>query len=406
MKKFYQDLCKEILHTLCVEIQDRSVGSPGNRQATRYFEEMIAGFGWETRRSEFSALDWEDRGAELKTEEGCSWEVFVSPYSRGASLQEELVVVTDMQDLKEKHLKGKIVLLLGNIAGEQIMPKHFVFFNPKEHQELVSALEEKAPAALITATGRNPSLAGGLYPFPMFEDGDFLIPSVYMTDQEGEKLQAYEGKRVTLQANSVLKPGKGAQLTASKGSPDRERIVISAHIDAKKGTPGAIDNATGVAILLLLANMLKDHQGPNSLEIVPFNGEDYYAASGEMLYLAENEGRFDQIGLNINVDGVGYKQGKTGVSSYNLPDDWITSIDTVLRGYAGLKSSSPWYQGDHTIFLQQGVPALAVTSVFFQENPEVPLITHTPQDDLSMVNLDRVVETAYALEELIGTLAV
>jgi aminopeptidase YwaD len=123
--------------------------------------------------------------------------VFISPYSRGASLQEELVVVTDMQDLKEKHLKGKIVLLSGNIAGEQIMPKHFVFFNPKEHQELVSALEEKAPAALITATGRNPSLAGGLYPFPMFEDGDFLIPSVYMTDQEGEKLQAYEGKRVT-----------------------------------------------------------------------------------------------------------------------------------------------------------------------------------------------------------------
>lgn len=36
-------------------------------------------------------------------------------------------------------------------------------------------------------------MMGALYPFPLFEDGDFDIPSVYMTDVEGERLAAYAG---------------------------------------------------------------------------------------------------------------------------------------------------------------------------------------------------------------------
>ncbi|MBK9392004.1 MAG: M28 family peptidase [Bacteroidetes bacterium] len=32
-------------------------------------------------------------------------------------------------------------------------------------------------------------------------------------------------------------------------------MVVTAHIDAKKGTPGAIDNATGVIVLLLLSEL-------------------------------------------------------------------------------------------------------------------------------------------------------
>ena len=37
-------------------------------------------------------------------------------------------------------------------------------------------------------TDRNPELVGALYPFPLFEDGDFDIPSVFMTGDEGLRL--------------------------------------------------------------------------------------------------------------------------------------------------------------------------------------------------------------------------
>ena len=62
-------------------------------------------------------------------------------------------------------------------------------------------------------------------------------------------------------------------------------IVFCAHIDAKKDTPGALDNATGIATLLALSKLLTEYSGSLCIEIVAFNGEDYYAASGQMQYL-------------------------------------------------------------------------------------------------------------------------
>ncbi|MEZ4997668.1 MAG: hypothetical protein R2758_09480 [Bacteroidales bacterium] len=41
---------------------------------------------------------------------------------------------------------------------------------------------------MIGATGRSSALAGGVYPFPLIEDGDFDIPSVY--DRRGGKQTA------------------------------------------------------------------------------------------------------------------------------------------------------------------------------------------------------------------------
>jgi hypothetical protein len=49
---------------------------------------------------------------------------------------------------------------------------------------------------IIAATSRSPELAGALYPFAWIEDGDFDIPSVYMTDEQGARLAAYVGKAV------------------------------------------------------------------------------------------------------------------------------------------------------------------------------------------------------------------
>ena len=96
-------------------------------------------------------------------------------------------------------------------------------------------------------------------------------------------------------------------------------MVVCAHIDAKQGTPGALDNATGVVVLLLLAELLQDYSGKLGLEIVALNGEDYYSAPGEILFLRENAGKFGEIVLAINMDGAGYNQGNTAYSLYDCP---------------------------------------------------------------------------------------
>jgi len=393
---------KTVIHMekLCRSITDRSVGSEGNRQATGYFEEVLSATGWTTISQEFTAMDWEDGGARLEIDDH-NFQVRVSPYSLGCTETAELASASNLSELEGGYFEGKILLLRGEIAREQLMPKNFIFYNPEEHQRIVSLLEQSKAKALIAATGRNPALAGGLYPFPLIEDGDFDIPSVYMTEEEGRRLLPHVGKRVTLQSASKRIPGRGCNIMGKKGADQPERIVVTAHIDAKKGTPGATDNATGVTVLLLLAELLNDYSGNTQIELVAFNGEDYYAVPGQMQYISENRHRFEEILLNINIDGAGYHEGKSTFSLFDLPDGIEEKCLQIIEQYPDIKTGIPWPQGDHSIFIQYGRPAIAVSSEWFTENADSQNVTHTPRDDLDIVDYRKIVVIAEALNELI-----
>jgi len=388
--------CSAYLQTLCDEIPDRSVGSEGNRLSTDFFKNEISSFGWDTDIDGFEAIDWEDGGAKRQVG-GLSLEGFVSPYSPGCDMEEELINVSSIEELKGVDIEGKVLLLHGEIAKEQLMPKNFVFYNPEEHQQIISLLEKGRPKAIISATGRNAALAGGVYPFPLIEDGDFDIPSVYMTEDEGRKLLPYAGKKVILKSISKRISAKGYNVMARKGGDSHQRIVITAHIDAKKGSPGAIDNATGVVVLLLLADLLEDYDGNKQIELVALNGEDYYAVPGQMLYIRKNRDRFKEILLNINIDGAGYKEGKTALSFYGLPEEIEKNAKYILKDYQGIIEGSQWPQGDHSIFIQNGCPAIAVSSDWFIENISDQDITHTSKDNLGIVDCEKLVEIAQAL---------
>jgi aminopeptidase YwaD len=283
------------------------------------------------------------------------------------------------------------------------MPKNFVFYNPEDHMKIITLLEEKKPACIIAATGRNSALAGGAYPFPLIEDGDFNIPSVYLTDIEGEHLRRFSGKTVNVRSTARRIPSKAYNITALK-KRGKKRIVISAHIDAKKGTPGAIDNATGVTALLLLAELLSGYFGRYTLELVPFNGEDYYAVPGQMDFIRKNEGKFGDIALNINIDGQGFRNGATSFSFHGLPKNYKSKIMEVINGNDDAESGPWWPQGDHSIFVQYGVPAVAVSSLWFISNMESQAITHTAADNLEIVDYGKTLHAAEMIAEVIGKL--
>jgi len=398
-EQLYQK-CFSYLRKLCEEIPERSVGSEGNRMATRFFEKEISSFDWNTEIQEFDAIDWENGGALLHSN-NVNFEVFVSPYSLGCAVEAQLVSASRVEELVHLEISGKVLFLYGEIAKEQLMPKNFVFYNPEEHQKIISLLEIGRPKAIICATGRNAALAGGVYPFPLIEDGDFDIPSVYMTEDEGRRLLPYVGKTIVLQSISKRIPKKGYNVIARKGKQSNKRIVITAHIDAKKGSPGAIDNATGVIVLLLLAKLLGNYEGDRLIEIVAFNGEDYYAVPGQMLYTSKNQGRFNEILLNINIDGAGYREGKSAFSFYDLPEEIKKNAYEVINRFNGITEGVQWPQGDHSIFTQNGCPAIAVSSEWFSENIESQEITHTPKDNIEIVDCQKVVEIAEALNLLV-----
>ena len=392
---------KQHVDYLCHVIQERRVGGEGNRKATTYFKNLVHQQGWQVEETELAVMDWQSDGATLSCE-GLFFDVESSPYSLGCDVEGELIAVNSLEMLKKADIKGKIVFLYGEIAAEQISPKNFVFYNPEHHQALITVFENGDPLAIVCATERNSAVAGGVYPFPLFEDGDFDIPSVFMKDTEGEKLLHCNHKMVTLNSKATRIPSTAFNIVARKGNLRAPKIVISAHIDAKIGTPGAIDNATGVSVLLLLSELLKEYKGQYHLELVAFNGEDYYGVPGQMKYIEQHDGNFENVLLNINIDGAGYKSGISAFSPFDLPQEMQMIFERIIQEHQNIEWGEPWVQGDHSIFVQYGRPAIAVSSIWFIENMECQEITHTPKDNPEIVNFERLPEIGLAITDLVN----
>jgi aminopeptidase YwaD len=392
------------LQVLCLPNPGRPVGSSGNRAATAFFAETVAAYGFQAETPAFDCVDWSQNGASLIVG-GEPFAVSASPYSLGCDERAPLAVASSLAELEAVTATGTILLVRGELAQEQLMPKNFPFYNPEEHQRIISLLETKGPLAIVSATSRNPELAGGLYPFPLIEDGDFDIPSVFMTEEEGDRLAAYAGQTAHLTSTAERTPARGCNVIARRGGAPagRSRIVVCAHIDAKIDSPGALDNATGVVVLLLLAELLADYSGDLELEIVALNGEDYYGAPGQKLYLSSNADRLGEILLAINIDVAGYRQGRSAYSLYGCPDETSTAARQAFAPHAGLVEGEPWYQSDHAIFVQNGVPALAITSDRFMDLSTH--VIHTAEDRPELVDGPRVVEVARALASLVRALA-
>jgi aminopeptidase YwaD len=194
-------------------------------------------------------------------------------------------------------------------------------------------------------------------------------------------------------------PSTGCNPVARRGKELNKRIVLTAHIDAKIGTPGAIDNAGGVVTLLTVANLLQDYKGSLTVELVAFNGEDYYSAPGQMAYIRKYASTFPEVLLAINLDGLGYVEGKTATSLYNCPTGVTEIVEKVFASHNEFVQGDSWYQSDHSIFIQNEVPAMAITTDQFSE--VWAGIAHTEKDTPDIVDTSKLVRAAQGLRDLI-----
>jgi aminopeptidase YwaD len=389
---------KEYLDTLCDVKPNRRTGSSGNHEATDFFSAMVKKWSYEVDMTPFPCLDYESGEASLICRDQ-AYEIQISPFSLKCDVTSELVTVTTIVELESCQCAGKILLMQGELCAEQLMPKNFVFYNPDHHKRIYSLLEEKQPAAIVAATEKKPELVGAIYPFPLIEDGDFNIPSVYCTDVVGKEIVVNTGKVFRLVTEARRIPSTAYNVIAHKNQEAPRKIVISAHIDAYWSTPGALDDASGCVVLLLLAEILEDYGGNSAIEIVAFNGEDYYSAGGQMDYLRRYGDELSKISVVINLDDLGYKHGKTAYSLYECPSEIDQKAHNIFNRYSSMTKGEPWYQGDHMIFVQKGKPAIAITS---EKIPELMAsITHTPEDTPDMVDCEKLVEAASALRDFI-----
>ncbi len=143
------------------------------------------------------------------------------PFSDPFDGEARLVAVDDRRGSRGPATRpGSILLLHGAIAAEQLTPRHYPFYQMDGHARILAALDRAQPAAVIAATGRTP-MAAGLYPFPLFEDGDLGHPSAFLRDVEGARLLPLSGQRARLHIESKQRRVPAEQIIASSPAPTR-----------------------------------------------------------------------------------------------------------------------------------------------------------------------------------------
>ena len=183
-------------------------------------------------------------------------------------------------------------------------------------------------------------------------------------------------------------------------------ILLGAHYDTVENSPGADDNASGVAVLLEVARAVQAEPLAATVKFVAFGLEEYgYAGSTHYAEKARREG--EKIVGMISLEMIGFTGPKQKYPSYVISQNYPAVGNFI--GIIGNEGSRALFErvhqsfvnraphlpteallvpgrgegfegvrlSDHSSFWDQGFPAVMVTDTAFLRNPNYHLPTDT-----------------------------
>jgi Zn-dependent M28 family amino/carboxypeptidase len=215
-------------------------------------------------------------------------------------------------------------------------------------------------------------------------------------------VQAYEAQGVRCENLEVALPGSHR--------PD-EIFVVGAHYDTVEGSPGADDNASGVAGLIEIARELRSCPLQRTVRLVAFvNEEPPFFRGGQMgseQYAAAARARGDDIRVMLSLEMLGCYRDEPGSQAYPPFLKWcypergnfiafvsnlrsrraLAEVTAAFRAHCDFPSerlASPaivpgisW--SDQRSFWRAGYPAVMVTDTSFYRYAHYHLATDTPE---------------------------
>lgn len=389
MNRDLETLLDSHLRVLVEEIGERPGGSPADHRAARYIAKTFAQAGLDVEEQRFDCPQWTHHSTRL-TLNGDDLAASANAYSPACDVCALPVGAGTVAELETAELRGRFAILYGDLVPVPLSPKSWFLLTERE-KKIIHLLEEKEPAAVLTVQNHR----GGLE--RLIEDWEFLIPSATITPESALALLQTPGQKAHLRIDSEQKSGYSANIVA-RTLARPFCIVMCAHFDTKFDTPGALDNATGVAALLALAQTFDATNYPFSLEYVAFTNEEYLPL-GDDEYLRRRQQNLDDVVATINMDSIGQITAANSIASFNVSAAFEASLKRLTPAYAGVVWVDPWPQSNHSTFSMRGVPAVAFTSTGRIE------LAHWPDDDLRWIDPAKVGDVVRLIQEILAQLA-
>lgn len=212
-----------------------------------------------------------------------------------------------------------------------------------------------------------------------------------------------------------------------------EKVVYGAHYDTVYGSPGADDNATGVAALLSIARALRYSQLRRTVRFVFFaneeNPDSAWETMGSYAYAQECRKRGDNIVGMVSLEMLGVYSDEPGSQQYPAPFNLLYPDVGNFVGFVGNLKSRQWVRrciasfrsrcsfpsegvaapemfrdirrSDHWSFWQFGYPALMVTDTSNFRNK----LYHTDKDTPCIIDFSRLARVSGGLSSMLVDVA-
>ena len=241
----------------------------------------------------------------------------------------------------------------------------------------------------------------------LWRDGSLEAAADYI--ETGFQSMGYTVSSQVLTAQGVRVRNLEAVLEGS--SRAQEIVLLGAHYDTVRGSPGANDNASGIAGLLEIARLLVDFSLARSVRFVAFVNEEapffYTREMGSHRYAQQAHARGDNISAMLSLETIGYYSDAEGSQHYPSPlyawfypdtGNYIGFVGNLAsrklvrqclgsfrrhsafpsEGVAAPGSMTGIHWSDHWSFWQQGYAAVMVTDTALFRYPHYHAATDTP----------------------------
>ncbi|HRW04929.1 MAG TPA: M28 family metallopeptidase [Caldilineaceae bacterium] len=380
--------------------------------AADYIEEIFRTTKLTLQRQSYPCPAWSADECQLQIG-GSTFDAIPNTYSPSCTVAAPLAVVRTLAELAAVDATNRILLLCGELTTDPIMSlvDHAIYL-PERDCTIGQLLRQKAPKAIIAV-----NLSHRYNPI-LLEDIRLNIPSVTVSAEVGRCILQHSHLPITLKISSVMKPGETANLIGLTRSIGTHRIILCAHYDTKNGTPGAWDNASGVAALLALAEQYAVESPPVTIEFIAFSAEEYgIEDSYEDPYLGQfglaippfvygqeiaalyKPSKLDDVLAVINLDGIGLALSPNTVATMACSAELKALVDKVKLDYPAILGVNGWPASNHYGFYANGIPSIPISSL------EMKNIMHTAADTLDWVSGEQIGEVVSFVQRLVLALA-
>jgi Zn-dependent M28 family amino/carboxypeptidase len=291
----------------------------------------------------------------------------------------------------------------------------------------ISNVVVKGSPALATELRRDVEALCAIGPRNTFAPEHLDAAARYIED-------AFAGYRVERQQYDVEGVSVANLIVEIRGTakPD-EIVIVGAHYDSVDGSPGADDNASGVAGMLALARRFAKGKPARTLRFVAWVNEEpphfQTRSMGSYVYAKRCRARNERIVAALSLEMLGYYDDAPGSQQYPPPLSALYPDTANFIGVAGnigsrslvnqcikafrANSAFPaqaavlpemipqtgW--SDQWSFWQFGFPALMVTDTALYRNPHYHLFSDTPEK-LDYERMAAVVEGLASVVRVLG----